>query len=78
LPVTSSKPSKTIKTNPTGKIRAPTIGKVVCLLAVNARHVPNPSRAPERKPRIRKSETESDALLTAVLSMFLATSSGLR
>ena len=66
-----------IKMNPTGKIKAPTIGVPVCLVAVNARVVANPNNAPERKPRMRKSETERAALAAAASIMFLVTSIGL-
>jgi hypothetical protein len=77
LPVTNSSPNKMIKMNPTGKIKAPTIGTLVCLVAVNARVVANPNSAPERKPRMRKSETESAALAAPASIMLLVTSVGL-
>ena len=77
LPVTSSSPSNTIITKPTGNTRAPTSG-TVCPAAVSARLVAKPSSAPERNPRIKRSLTDNTLVLAfPEANMFLTTSIGL-
>src|ERR1700733_4293440 len=54
LPVTSSSPSSTIITKPTGNTSAPTNGWPVVTAAPNARLGAAPGSAPERAPRMRR------------------------
>ena len=77
LPVTSSSPSSTIITKPTGKTSAPTRPTWVCSEAVNASVVAKPSSAPERKPRIRRSLGASRALVAPACTICSSTASGL-
>jgi hypothetical protein len=76
LPVTSSRPSSTIMTKPTGKISAPTRGCPVWTVAPMARLVANPSRAPDRQPRISRSSGPSRALAAPACTMFATISAG--
>src|SRR5262245_26946801 len=76
LPVTSSSPSSTIMTNPTGKTSAPTSPTRVWSVAVKASVVAKPSRAPERKPRTIRSIGASRALTTPACTIRSSTASG--
>ena len=78
LPVTSSSPSSTIITKPTGKIRAPTMGWPVCTVAPIARLVAKPRSAPESAPRIRRSNGPSSDFAMPVRTMLATISAGFR
>src|SRR5205823_13940234 len=77
LPVTSSSPSSTIMTKPTGKTRAPTRPTRVCSEAVNASVVANPSSAPDKNPRTSRSRTGSRLFCAPIWIIWSTTASGL-
>src|SRR5882724_5170281 len=64
LPVTSSSPSSTIITKPTGNAIAPASDWPVETVALNERPVAAPSKAPEIAPRISRSRGLSASFLT--------------
>ena len=76
LPVTSSRPSRTIITRLTGKISAPTSGWPVVSAPLKASVVAAPSSAPEIAPRIMMSRGASANFFRLASTIEATTSEG--